>query len=84
MAPASVHTIDNDGYLIDSKPWFKWYYKPKKQTLQEATDSFQHLFEKIVSEQAAHKNIILPLSGGLDSRSHSRCFKEDRSEGIIL
>ena len=30
LAPATINTIDDDGYLIDSKPWFQWYYKPKE------------------------------------------------------
>jgi hypothetical protein len=71
LAPASVNTIDEEGYLIKSEPWFKWYYKPKVISLEEATNEFASLFEKIVDEQSSGKKNTLPLSGGLDSRTQA-------------
>lgn len=80
LAPATINRVDDHGYLIDSKPWFEWYYKPKSQSLQTATDAFQHIFEKIISEQSNNKNIILPLSGGLDSRSQAVALKKMKAK----
>ena len=47
LPPASINKIDNAGYLISSKPWFEWYYKPKQINLNEATTNFSELFEEI-------------------------------------
>ena len=71
LPPASINKIDDAGYLISSKPWFKWYYKPRQISLKEATDNFGELFEEIIKEQCNDKKVILPISGGLDSRSQA-------------
>ena len=71
LPPASINKIDDAGYLISSKPWFEWYYKPKQINLNEATTNFSELFEEIVKEQCKDKKVILPISGGLDSRSQA-------------
>jgi hypothetical protein len=78
LSPATINTINDDGYLIDSKPWFQWYYKPKELSLKQATESFQELFENIVHEQSDGRDIILPLSGGLDSRSQAISLKKSK------
>lgn len=46
-----------------------WEYKPRKISLEAAVDEFAELFHQIVKENTLNKNVILPLSGGLDSRS---------------
>ena len=71
LPPASINKIDADGFLVSSEPWFKWYYKPKQISLKEATDSFGELLEEIIKEQCNEKKVILPISGGLDSRSQA-------------
>ena len=71
LPPASINKIDDAGYLISSKPWFEWYYKPKQINLNEATTNFGELFEEIIKEQCNDKKVILPISGGLDSRSQA-------------
>ena len=71
LPPASINKIDDSGYLISSEPWFEWYYKPKQINLNEATTNFSELFEEIVKEQCNNKKVILPISGGLDSRSQA-------------
>ena len=71
LPPASINKIDDSGYLISSEPWFEWYYKPKQINLNEATTNFSELFEEIVKEQCNDKKVILPISGGLDSRSQA-------------
>lgn len=51
---------------VDGPPW---YYDPRDLTFSEAVDAFAELFEEIVREQTEGRQVILPLSGGLDSRS---------------
>ena len=76
LAPASINTIDEDGFLIKSESWFKWYHKPRNIDLYQATKEFEKLFEKIISEQGTGKNNIVPLSGGLDSRTQAVALKK--------
>ncbi len=71
LPPASINTIDNDGILINSEPWFTWSYKPKKVDFNTVVSEFTDLFEGIINEQIGNKNVILPLSGGLDSRTQA-------------
>ncbi len=81
--------LDDDTYFTDSKyqypdsfsPWleefakFKWYYNPRDITLGQATDEFAELFTSIIESQVRDKKVILPLSGGLDSRTQAAALK---------
>jgi len=71
LTPSSKHTFDADGYLVESTPYFKWHYSPKEISFKTALQEFTSLFEQIVTEQAKDKPVILPLSGGLDSRTQA-------------
>lgn len=76
LAPATINTIDAQGFLIDSKPWFEWYYNPRDISFETALEEFTELFERICAEQAGDKPVILPLSGGLDSRTQAVAFSK--------
>ncbi|MBZ9779435.1 asparagine synthetase B family protein [Psychroflexus sp. CAK8W] len=71
LRPGTINEIDEDGYLLSSKPWFKWYYKPQNQSFDASLKQYEELFEQIVDEQIGDQQAILPLSGGLDSRSQA-------------
>jgi len=71
LRPASENTIDENGFLVESIPWFNWHYTPRKITFEEALEEFTELFEKIIKEQLQDKKAILALSGGLDSRTQA-------------
>lgn len=71
MPVASECKIDKDENLLSSKTYFKWHYEPRNISLEQATDEFIDLFETIIKEQTKGKNVILPLSGGLDSRTQA-------------
>ncbi|REE24462.1 asparagine synthase [Winogradskyella pacifica] len=72
VRPGCKHTISEDGYLLDSIPWFEWHYTPDKTRDFDATlQEFTTLFESIIEEQTVGKKVILPLSGGLDSRTQA-------------
>lgn len=71
LPAASENVIDDNGFLVESKPWFQWHYSPRNISFKTALDEFTALFEQIVKEQAADRPIILPLSGGLDSRTQA-------------
>ncbi|MBR9845532.1 MAG: asparagine synthetase B family protein [Algicola sp.] len=75
LLPAHDHTFDDEGYLLESKPWFEWYYSPRELSFQDALDEYQSLLKLIIKEQTGDSKVILPLSGGLDSRSQALIFK---------
>ena len=50
-------------------PDWQWHYSPRDISLPQAVDEFEHLFEKIINHQTQGKDIIIPISGGLDSRT---------------
>lgn len=79
MSPASNHSFDENGKLINSESWFKWYYEPKTISFQQALDEFITLFERIMLEQSQGKKVILPLSGGLDSRTQATALNNLKS-----
>ncbi len=76
LRPATINTIDDKGVLIDSKPWFKWHYTPREINKNEALKEFTDLFETIIDKQTQSKKVILPLSGGLDSRSQAVALQQ--------
>lgn len=71
LKPATINTIDDDGYLIESKPWFTWHYTPNEKSFESTLLEFSNLFETIIDEQVSDSQVILPLSGGLDSRTQA-------------
>ncbi len=75
LKPGTEHTIDDNNKLLKSTSYFKWYYKPRSISFEEALEEFTVLFETIIHEQTADKKVILPLSGGLDSRTQATALK---------
>lgn len=71
LPAASVNTLDDNGFLIESKPWFQWHYSPRDISFETALEEFTSLFERIISDQHKDSKVILPLSGGLDSRTQA-------------
>jgi len=62
--------------IVETKPYFQWNYNPRDISLKLATDEFTQLFESIVKEQTQGRKVILPLSGGLDSRTQAAALKK--------
>ena len=75
LAPASIHKLDYHGYLLNSESYFEWYYKPQKINFDEAVEQYETLLRAITKSQVKDSTVILPLSGGLDSRSQALIFK---------
>jgi rhodanese-related sulfurtransferase len=76
LPPASINTIDDDGFLIKSEPWFTWHHSPSNEPFETYLNEFTRLFEKTIDKQTSEKPIILPLSGGLDSRTQATALKQ--------
>src|SRR5690606_9129049 len=71
LKPATDYTLDSQNTIISQKEYFKWYYARKERSLTQITEEFAELFETILTEQSENKKVILPLSGGLDSRTQA-------------
>ena len=79
LQPATEYQFDENEQIKSSAEYWKWHYTPEDISLNQATEEFAHLFEKICNEKLKNKNIILPLSGGLDSRTQAAVLKEGAS-----
>jgi asparagine synthetase B (glutamine-hydrolysing) len=75
LPPASICHLDDAGNLISSKRYFHWHYDPRILSLDDATDEFTGLYESIIRGQIKKRKVILPLSGGLDSRTQASALK---------
>jgi hypothetical protein len=71
LRPATINTIDENGYLIKSESYFKWHYAPKYISFEKTLNAYSTLFESVIDKQVKDNNVILPLSGGLDSRTQA-------------
>lgn len=80
LAAASNHTMDDKGLLQQSTTYFNWHYTPRNVSFGQALEEFSELFESIIKEQVGHKKVILPLSGGLDSRTQAVALKRIGAE----
>ncbi len=80
LAPGHKHELDAQGYLIKSTPTFQWHYNPRDITFEEALEEYSILLTKITKDQVGDSPVILPLSGGLDSRSQALIFKNLKND----
>jgi hypothetical protein len=72
LRPASDYQLDEvNKTIITEKKYFKWYYSPIERPFEQVVQEFAKLFETIIEEQVGNKKVILPLSGGLDSRTQA-------------
>ena len=70
LKPASDSTIA-ENKIVAQESYFHWHYSPVERPLAQIVQEFAALFEAIIDEQVQDKKVILPLSGGLDSRTQA-------------
>ncbi len=75
LKAGATHTLDTSEYLVSSASYFNWHYSPRDISFDTALEEFTTLFETIIKEQSQGRHVILPLSGGLDSRTHAVALK---------
>ncbi|MBA65889.1 MAG: asparagine synthase [Candidatus Marinimicrobia bacterium] len=56
-----------------------WYYAPRDLTFNQASDEFSEIFERLIKEKIKNRKIILPLSGGLDSRTLAAALRNEKN-----
>lgn len=70
LKPCFNYSVDEQTIVSENK-YFKWHYSPVERPFEQVVKEFAVLFEKIIDEQVGDKKVILPLSGGLDSRTQA-------------
>lgn len=72
LKPATEYLLNEDGsHVLSEKKYFHWNYQPIERPLKQIVEEFSVLFESIIQEQTQEHRVILPLSGGLDSRTQA-------------
>lgn len=66
--PATKYEVKNNIILNKNKYW-DWHYTPNGDSFSYILEEFSTLFEKLVKKQIKNHKILLPISGGIDSRS---------------
>jgi len=69
IQPSSQYTLDKHNKILEMKAGWEWYYKPQDRSFNDVVEEFSNIFESIVIESTKNKSILLPISGGLDSRT---------------
>ena len=79
LQPYTEYDVNEDSLITKSNRYWNWHYSPREISLKQAVEEFAQLFEKISSDKLRGKKIILPLSGGLDSRTQAAALPDDYS-----
>lgn len=77
LQPATEYELDENNFITKEFNYWQWQYEPRDITLKQATEEFADLYERIIRENLSGKKIILPLSGGLDSRTQAAALDKD-------
>jgi len=80
LSPGSINRLNDKGGLENSSSWFEWNYNPRELSFKQALEEFTYLFEEIIKDQVKNSPVILPLSGGLDSRSQALALLRNSNE----
>ena len=80
LRPAHDHRLDPQGYLQSSQPNFNWHYSPTERSFEQVLEEYIQLLTTIIKDQVGDHRVILPLSGGLDSRSQAMVLKDLENE----
>ncbi len=71
LQPGTSYTLNQQNHIISKQSHFKWHHTPRSISFNTALDEYTDLFESIIKEQSLKSQVILPLSGGLDSRTQA-------------
>ena len=69
LKPATDFQLNEDKEIIQEKKNWNWHHNPVDKSFVDFLDEFSGIFEKIINDGTNNKRILLPISGGLDSRS---------------
>ena len=67
--PAASYSFNQDGNVEKKEFYFKWHHAPRDIKFSQVIDDYAALLERTVKQGTENRQVILPLSGGLDSRT---------------
>ncbi len=67
--PATEYKLNNKSKIINKKVSWSWNYNPISRSLNDATEEYTEIFERIIKKATKNKKILLPISSGIDSRT---------------
>lgn len=74
LQPGRKYTLANNTIQTEES-YFNWDYRPIERPFEQIVKEFATLFESIIREQVGSQKVILPLSGGLDSRTQAAALQ---------
>ena len=69
LKPSTEYNFNKDNVIISQHKTWNWYYTPKEDSFNNIVENFSSLSDMLIQNIDKYKKIILPLSGGLDSRT---------------
>jgi len=69
LKPSTKITLDKNNIILSNEKIWDWHYNPKERSFEDILEEFTDIFEAIITKQSNGKKILLPISGGLDSRT---------------
>lgn len=74
LLPGKRYVLDGEKTVSETS-YFNWHHTPVERPFEQVVSEFAQLFETIIQEQVGDQKVILPLSGGLDSRTQAAALK---------
>ena len=69
IPPSTKYFVDNENRISNFEKKWSWHYSPKSSSFSTILDDFTDIFETYINNNTNGKSILLPISGGLDSRT---------------
>jgi len=66
--PSTDYQVNENNQIISQYNTWNWHYSPKERSLNKIVDEFSHILKDLINK-INDKNVLLPLSSGLDSRT---------------
>lgn len=67
--PSTEYSVNDQNQISREKEVWKWHYSPQEISFNIILDEFLETFEGFIKNNTLNKSILLPISGGLDSRT---------------
>ncbi|MCB9437109.1 MAG: hypothetical protein H6673_08985 [Anaerolineales bacterium] len=70
LLPASIYRFSTEGILLEHRKYWEWHHTvDETRTYEQTLEEYDVLFRQAVQRCVRNGKVLLPLSGGLDSRS---------------
>ena len=69
LKPATEYQINEKNKIISEQRKWDWHYDPIERSFDDILEEFLFLLQSLVNDSTKDKNVLLPISGGLDSRT---------------